>query len=227
MPPDPGSASRSKPCKISPCAAREGVVIRDATAFQRIAAADVFLFDDLPALSDSGIKTTSILSLDGTYERDILQLAATAFQGLADGRARAMQAACELNKIVLPAVQASHRGPGIAFTDNARNVSVRDARGQDSPSPNCLPLEVVIDGRLAGMVIFGPSPGPPSAGAIADLRQRGLVVGLISERADEKLAGLAQTLAVDVHVGGLSQAEGATASVSSQPWPKSGLYRRL
>ena len=115
----PASASRSKPCKISP-RAREGVVIRDATAFQRIASADVFLFDDLPALSDSGIKTTSILSLDGTYERDILQLAAMAFQGLADGRARAMQAACELNKIVLPAVQPSHRGPGIAFTDNAQ-----------------------------------------------------------------------------------------------------------
>ena len=189
---------------IAACA-REGIVIRDATAFQRIASADVFLFDDLPALSDSGIKTTSILSLDGTYERDILQLAAMAFQGLSDGRARAMQAACELNKIVLPEVQPSHRGAGIAFTDNARSVCVRDAPGQDSPSPTCLPLEVLIDGRLAGMVIFGPSPGLPSARVTADLRQRGLVVGLISGRADEKLAGLAQTLAVDVHVGDLSQ----------------------
>jgi len=189
---------------IAACA-REGIVIRDATAFQRIASADVFLFDDLPALTDSGVKTTSILSLDGTYERDILRLAATAFQGLADGRAAAMQAACELNKIVLPSVQRSYRGPGIAFSDNARNVCVRDARGQDSPSPNCLPLEVVIDGRLTGMVIFGPSPGPASAGAISDLRRRGLVVGLISQRADEKLAVLAQTLAVDVHAGGLSQ----------------------
>jgi cation transport ATPase len=189
---------------IAACA-REGIVIRDASALKHIASADVFLFDDLPALSDSGIKTTSILSLDGTYERDILQLAAMALTGLADARATALQAACELNKIELRAVEPSYRGPGITFNDSTRIICVRDARGQDSPSPNSLPLEVVIDGRLAGMVIFGPSPAPPSARAIADLRRRGLVIGLISQRADEKLATLAHAIGVDVHAGGLSQ----------------------
>ena len=156
-------------------------------------------------LEESGLKIASVLSLDGSHEADVLRLAAIAFRGLADVRAKAMQVACQVNGIAVEAVRASFRGPGITFRDGTRGICVRDARGLDSPSEIACPLEVVADGRAAGMVIFGPSPGPHAAQAIKELLVcGGLAVGLLSHRPTAELESLATSLGVDVREGGLS-----------------------
>jgi Cu2+-exporting ATPase len=188
---------------VAACA-KEGVVVRDATAFRRIASADIFLFDDLAVLEQSGVKTAGVLSQGGTDEAEILRLAATAFRGLADDRAKAMESACELNGIALSTARLSYRGSGITFCDGARSICVRDARGLDSPSAGALPLEVIVDGRAAGTVRFGPSPGS-AAQAIQELRSHGAVaVGLLSHRPAAELEGLASSLGVDLHLGSLT-----------------------
>jgi cation transport ATPase len=178
--------------------------VRDATAFRRIASADIFLFDDLAVLEQSGVKTTGVLSFDGTDEAEIIRIAATAFRGLADDRTKAMETACQLNGIPIKTVRRNYRASVITFSDGARSVGVRDARGLDSPSPGPAPLEVIVDGRLAGTVRFGPTPGT-AAGAIQELRCHGeLAVGLVSHRPDAEIDGLASSLGVDLHAGGLS-----------------------
>jgi cation transport ATPase len=189
---------------VATCA-REGILVRDATAFRRIASADVFLLDDLPMIEQAGLKVASVLSMDGTPEADILRLSATAFHNLTDVRAAALLSACQRNKIALPAIRPSHRGAGIIFQDGARAVCLRDARGLDSPTESAHPLEVLIDGRSAGMVLFGPSGGPQAAQAIEELlRQGGLAVGLLSHRPADELEKLAASLGTSTHASGLS-----------------------
>ena len=188
---------------IAECA-RLGVLIRDPSALARIAAADIFLLDDLPILEHPGLKTTSVLSLDGSREADILRFAATAFGALADSRAQALQCACHLNQIEIPAVRASYRGPAVTWNDGPHSICVREAPGQDSPDPAACPLEVLIDSRLAGMVLFGPSPGPASAEAIRQIQCRGVAVGLLSHRPAQEVESLASSLGVELRVFGLS-----------------------
>jgi Cu2+-exporting ATPase len=188
---------------VAACA-RHGVLIRDARALRRLAQADIILIDDVPALELADLKTTSVLSVDGTHEAEILRLAATAFHGLADNRTAAMLAACQLNQVAVNVARVNYRGAGITFCDSDRSICVRDARGQDSPSPAALPLEVVVDGHLAGIVLFGPSPGPHAAATIRQLRSRRVVVGLLSRRADREVESLARALEVDLHAGDLS-----------------------
>jgi cation transport ATPase len=187
---------------VAACA-RHGVVIRDSTALRLIAEADIILIDDVPALERASVKTTSVLSLDGTHEAEILRLAATAFHCLADARAGALLAACELNHIAVNSIRANYRGAGIAFDDGQRSICVREARGQDSPSANA-PLEIIVDGRLAGVVLFGASSGPHAAEAIRQLRSRRVVVGLLSHRSARDVENLARALEVDIHAGELS-----------------------
>jgi cation transport ATPase len=188
---------------IAECA-RLGVLIRDPAALVRIASADIFILDDLPILEHAGLKATSVVSLDGSHEADILRHAATAFGCLADSRAEALTSACQSNQIEIPAVRASYRGSGVTWNDGSHSICVREALGQDSPDPAACPLEVLIDSRLAGRVRFGPSPDPASTEAIGQLRSRGVVVALFSHRPAEEVESLATSLGIEMRAFGLS-----------------------
>ena len=203
MQPDQEWARRSRLSQMSPRASPRVRYSRCA-ALRKIAEADVILIDDLPALEVGDIKTTSVLSLDGTPEAEILRLAATAFHGLADNRSAAMMAACESNQITVNSTPLNYRGAGITFHDGERSICVREGRGLDSPSPAASPIEIVVDGHLAGFVLFGHSPGPHAGETIRQLRNRGVVVGLLSDRPARDVENLARALEVDVHAGELS-----------------------
>ncbi len=111
-------------------AASHGVLIRDASAFERIASADLILFDHVPALELTGVKVASVESRDGTAEAEILRLCATAFRDLGDDRAFALQKACARNGIAPLDVVPGYRGEGITFEHgHARIRSARGARG--------------------------------------------------------------------------------------------------
>ena len=107
--------------------ARHGVVIRDASAFERIASADLILFDHVPALEQARIKVAGVESLDGTPEAEILRLCVTAFRDLGDERAFALRKACARNQIAPLDVVPGYRGEGITFEHGRVRVSVRKA----------------------------------------------------------------------------------------------------
>ncbi len=70
---------------VAACAG-EGVMIRDASAFQRIASADVFIFDHHPTLERTGLEVRAVQAIDGAGEDEVLRLAASALGDLADER---------------------------------------------------------------------------------------------------------------------------------------------
>src|SRR6185312_8515103 len=151
---------------IAACAS-EGVLVRDPSAFHRIAAADVFLFDHHPALERAGLEVRGISGLDGSGEDDVLRLAASAFTGLADERSAALNAACAARRIIVRRdPRASYRGAEITLRDRARRIAIREARGSETPADLPPDLDIASDGRLLGRITFGRLSRPHAAEAI-------------------------------------------------------------
>jgi P-type E1-E2 ATPase len=190
---------------IADCAV-EGVVVRDPSTFQRIAAADVFLFDHHPGLERAGLEVREVQVLDGVAEEDILRLAASAFADLADERSPALLAACAARRIIVRRDRRpSYRGPEIALCDGSRSITLRDRREIEPAAESSPALEVAIDGRPVGRIAFGRSSRPRAAEAIGELRRHGpMAIGLLSDRPDPQAASLAEALGMDFHLGGLS-----------------------
>jgi Cu2+-exporting ATPase len=192
--------------------ALEGIVVRDPSAFHRIASADVFLFDHQPELERAGLEVREVHRLDGVGEDEILRLAAAAFADLADERSPALRAACAARRIIVRRhPRPSYRGLDITLRDGARCITLRD-RCEAGPAPA---LEVATDGRPVGRIAFGRSPRPRAAEAIRELRRHGpMTIGLISDQPDPQAASLAQALGVDYHLSGLSS-EGKAEALRS------------
>jgi Cu2+-exporting ATPase len=190
---------------ISACAL-EGVMIRDASAFHRIASADVFLFDDHPELERAGVEVRQVQSCDGVDEAEIVRLAAAAFSGLADERAAALNAACAARRLIVRRdLRPSFRGPEITLRDRTRSIAIRDLREPGQSADGFPGLELSADGRLIGRIAFGRSSASRAAGAIRELRRHGpLTIGLVSDRPDAEAASLAATLGMDFHLGSLT-----------------------
>lgn len=198
---------------IADCA-REGILIRDTSAFHRIASADVFLIDHTGALEGAGLEVREVNRLDGVGEEDILRLAASAFADLADERSSALHAACAARRIIVRRHQRpSYRGPEITLRDGARSITFRDRRASDPAAEPAPALEVATDGRPVGRIAFGRSPQPRAAEVLRELRGHGpMAIGLLSDRPDSEAAPLAAGLGMDFHLSGLSS-EGKVEAV--------------
>jgi P-type E1-E2 ATPase len=194
--------------------AREGIVVRDPSAFHRIASADVFLFDHGRALEYAGLEVREVRQLDGVAEDDILRLAASAFADLADERSPALYAECASRRVIVRRhPQPRYRGPEITLRDGSRSITLRDRRGTEPTADPAPALDVATDGRPVGRITFGRSTRPRAAEAIRELRRHGpLAIGLLSDRPDPEAASLAGALGMDFHLGGLSS-EGKAEAV--------------
>lgn len=186
--------------------ALDGVVIRDASVFHRIASADVLLLDDHPGLTEPGIAVSEVRGLDSTDESEILRLSAWAFAELADDRSAALHAACaDRGIIVRRGARPRYRGRQITLTDRGRAIVLRDLREADPGAGIPPTLEVLLDGRPIGRIAFGRSPSPRAADCLRELRRHGaLAIGLVSDRPGPETARLAAVLGADFHVGDLS-----------------------
>ena len=184
--------------------ARDGVVVRDPSAFAAIAAADVWMLDHHPILERAGLEIESIRGHDTGWEV-LLRLGATAFRDLADDRAAALRAACASCGLPLLEVEPNYRGPGITLVHESGCFSIRDAAESGAAPMSPRPLEISADGRVLGRITFRPSARPQAAEAIRELRRHGCrTIGLLSDRPDSSAAPLAQALGLDFHLAGLS-----------------------
>ena len=184
--------------------ARDGVLIRDATAFDRLAAADVWVFDDYPALERAGLEVDRI---EGHSENMLLQLAATAYRDLADERAAALLSACRSGGIPLLPIAPSYQGLDITLDDGSTCVTIQDARSLNGRPPDHPALLLMVDGQLAGRIGFRPASRPRIAAAIEELRRQGpMAAGLVSDRRVSDAEVLAAELGLDFHHGGLTSA---------------------
>jgi cation transport ATPase len=197
----PGLGASVELLRDAALCAQGGVVIRDASAFERLAAADIWIFDQDFALERGGLEVDRI---EGEYENTLLQLAATAFRDIADERAIALLAACQSSGIPLLAIEPSYRGSSIVLDDGTTCVTVDDARAFGG-TPADSRLYLTASGRTIGRIGFRPASRSRLAAAVDELRrQGGVTVGVFSPGSGPSALTPASALEVDFHHGNLS-----------------------
>ena len=197
----------------SAACAREGVIIRDSTAFRRLAAADMILFDDHPDLGRRDLVVAALeVAAEAYTADDLLRYAAGASHGLGDERAAALEVAVAARGLAsLGVTDLDLRGVGITFMDGPKWITVSDAPAGEDPatepggSPPVASLTVAVDGRRIGSVAFRRADHLRAAAAIQSLRAfEPLVVGLLSSRPEAAIEGLAASLGIEQFRGGLT-----------------------
>jgi cation transport ATPase len=183
--------------------ARRGIVVCRHDVFERLAAVDVVVLDDDPALGRVELEVAGIHTQ--LAEANVLRYAASAFRHLADDRASALETACRdrrIHRLDLPAVEF---GPGVTIRHNGRRIRVYESTELPGGTG---PLAVEVDGVVVGLVEFVRSSRPAAAAAVRRIRSDGsIAVALVSRRAHADVAALASLLGVDTWKGSFSSDE--------------------
>jgi cation transport ATPase len=200
---------------------RHGILIREADAIERLATADLLVFEHHRALEHTELDLDTVEVFPGHIEADLLRYAATAFHDLDDERAVALRSACRSRSIALLDLQPTEFATDFTLLQGnnrikvgelgtrARNHSSSRSPGQVSPrqtnpdAPDS--LMVGINGQVAGLIHFRRSDRLEATSALRRLRSKhNLQIGIISDQPDSKLASLMTSLGADFQIGGLS-----------------------
>jgi Cu+-exporting ATPase len=173
--------------------AREGVLIRNAEALERLASVDTVIVDKTGTLTEGKPALTDVKALPGFEEAMVLQLAASLEKGSEHPLAEAIVKGAEARGVALLAPEAFEAvpGQGVKGRVSGREValgSVRLMRGCGiDPGPAASELErlrtdgriallAAVDGRLAGWLAMADPIKPAAHAALAALRARGIEV---------------------------------------------------
>jgi Cu2+-exporting ATPase len=182
--------------------ARGGILVREATAFTRLAEVDMVLFDDHQALLRPVLQVTRVRAWAGESEASVLRMAEMAFRGMADDRTRALSEACKARGLGLIGAERKVRtDPDLSFTHQGRHIAIDDA--WDHPSAPT--LLVLVDGREVGQIAFRPGARPAAATALSEWRREDpLPMGLVSSRSQSEAQALAAALGLEQYLGDLT-----------------------
>ena len=173
--------------------ARHGIVIRDPSAFRRLAEVDLIVFDDHPALAWTRLEVDSPVAERGETGDDVLRYAATAYRDLAGEHARALRAGCEDRGLAPFDVTLEHDETGITFRHAGRRITVENQAAYDTRSRTSVPPPLVVraDGREIGRLAFRRASRPEAAAVLQELRRHSsLPVGLLLGRPEPEAAAV-------------------------------------
>jgi Cu+-exporting ATPase len=173
--------------------AREGVLVRNAEALERLAGVDVLIVDKTGTLTEGKPTLTDIKPCNGLDETLLLRLAASLEQASEHPLAEPIVAAAQARSLQLPAPAnfEAVAGQGIKGLVDGRMVALGTARlmqdmGVDvsgaGPALETLRREgkiallVAVDGRLGGWLALADRIKPSAREALAALRRRGIDV---------------------------------------------------
>jgi Cu+-exporting ATPase len=199
--------------------AREGVLVRNAEALERLAAVDTVAVDKTGTLTEGKPALVAVHSLPGFDETTLLSLAAGLELGSEHPLAVAIVGGARQHGHTLQAPEefAAVAGQGVRGRVTGRDVVLGNARimqslGIDVSSAGDsleglrragkIALLVAIDGRLAGWIVLADPIKANAGQAVADLRARGIDV--IMATGDHRLTAeaVARVLGITtVHAG--------------------------
>ncbi|MEW6070994.1 MAG: heavy metal translocating P-type ATPase [Planctomycetota bacterium] len=179
--------------------AREGCLVRDAGALERLAALDVLLLDKTGTVTAGRLALREIALLDGAGidETELLRLAAAVERASEQPLARAVLAAARERNVPPAAAREFRAEPGAGvqgvvgerevWIGSPRAASERGLGGTELATriealgaAGATPVVVAVDGRAAGLLAFGDPLRPGSAAAVRALERSGVTVELLS-----------------------------------------------
>src|SRR5258706_8803231 len=177
--------------------AREGVLIKDAEALERLARVDTLVIDKTGTLTVGAPKVQAVRALHGFAEHDVLLLAAALEQRSEHPLSRAVLEHAQWRGLALQPVEhfESHTGKGVSGTVGGVPVLVGNdallgdagiAIGELAVAAAALRAEgqtilfVAIDGGAAGLIGVADPIKPTTLEAIQALQQSGLRIIVLS-----------------------------------------------
>jgi Cu+-exporting ATPase len=177
--------------------ARDGVLIRNAGALERMEAIDTIVLDKTGTLTEGKPKVVAIKMADGFDETELLRLAASVERSSEHPLGRAIVEAAAERKIELASVRGfdSPSGKGAIGMVERRRVALGNARFLGELSIATQPLEseaekmrgegataifAAIDGKLAGVIAIADPVKASTAEALASLKAGGLAIVMLT-----------------------------------------------
>lgn len=195
-------------------AARNGILVKDRLALERMRNADTVLFDKTGTLTTGEFAVTELAAVD-VEDRVVLALAAAAERDSEHPLARAIVAAARERVGQVPTASGFQAMPGrgVEATVDGRTVAVggpsllRD-RGVEVPPAleartatwedrGAAVLHVLVDGRVVGAIALEDQIRPESKEAVDALHARGVRVVMITGDSRAVAATVAEQLGVD------------------------------
>lgn len=173
--------------------AREGVLVKDAEALERLAAIDTVIVDKTGTLTEGKPVLTDVKALDTFDQGALLRLAASLEKASEHPLAEAIVKGAEARGLQLPAPETFEAisGQGIKGRVDGRDIVLGTARlmqglGIDASAADPhldvlrrdgkIALLAAVDGKLAGWLAMADPIKPSARKALAALRQRNIDV---------------------------------------------------
>ncbi|MDE3244875.1 MAG: cadmium-translocating P-type ATPase [Acidobacteriota bacterium] len=190
-------------------AARNGLLVRDAAAFERLGSITDLAFDKTGTLTLGKplLRETRILSEDGT---DLLRLAAALERDSEHPLAKGIRDAAK--GLLLPPVQdfRAHPGGGVTGVIEGRALRLGNAAfiGADFPDvpADATAVGLAEETRLMGLLILADAVRPDALAVVGALQAEGLRLHLFSGDRPEPVQNLAAELGIAEALGGCTPA---------------------
>jgi P-type Cu+ transporter len=194
--------------------ATEGVLIRDAETLETFEKVDVLVVDKTGTLTEGKPRLTSIITIDGFNETQLLQSVASLERGSEHPLAAAILASAREKEIELQSATEfrSITGRGVTGTVNGRQIAVgneslmRELRivpdplqgqAEEMRQDGQTVMFLASDGRLAGLVAVTDPIKPSSVEAIKELKDAGLRVVMVTGDSHTTAAAVASKLGIE------------------------------
>ena len=211
-------------------AAREGVLVKGAQYFERLAKTDVIIFDKTGTLTSGVPEVVKVVTARGMKESTLMKLCASVEARHDHPVARALKSYAKGHGIRLvepaPGSEEYTVGLGVSARVEGRRVRVGRAMWMESQKLKIPPsfkrhlarfnedksssLCVAVDDAVVGLVAYSDGTRPESAAIVRRLRDNGRrQVVLLSGDGPEVVKNLARAVGIDTAVGGLLPEEKA------------------
>lgn len=191
-------------------ASRNGVLIRDGRALEKLAGVDLVVFDKTGTLT-SGIPTVHrVTGIGGFAPLTVLKIAATAERQQSHPLAHAILQAAEISGINIATIDGLSVRPGLGLhvmidgqTVLVGSERLLAAEGIDmdncraDAAPEDIVVYIAVDGQLAGFIELAPSVRPEAPGVVKALQETGVEVVVLSGDRKAPTRELAESLQLD------------------------------
>jgi Cu+-exporting ATPase len=192
--------------------AQAGVLIKDAAALERLAAANTLLIDKTGTLTEGRPRVVALAPSDHLSRSSfsssfsspadaLLTLAAAAESPSEHPLARAIVAAARARSLALPPVTDFSAAPGLGVRAQVGRREVIVGRAPDTDRPDAVPgatvVCVVADGQLAGTLALEDGIKATTPAALAELRRLGFKIIMVTGDRTAAARTIAEKLALD------------------------------
>lgn len=203
--------------------AEAGVLVREASALERLAKVDTVIVDKTGTLTNGEPELTDVIALGKWDEPSLLAFAASLEKGSEHPLAEAIVAGAEQKKIALSAAQdfQSVTGKGVRGTVDGSEVILGNRAMLEETGTNSAPVEaqadalrtsgktvmyLLVDGSLAGLIGVADTIKQSTPDAIRALHEAGLTIIMATGDNEITAASVASELGIDeVRAGVLPQ----------------------